>query len=167
VLAEINVSLNQLDRKANDKDENPSRLCNDSQSAKLSPMIFEKRGIDANKKVNGCKRQLLVDTDGRIWFAHVHAANEPDVVVALSLSVDILCQNERLQKICGDQAYNGIFASKMKEFNIRFEKGFIPVAKRWVFERSLHGPIFSEELSKTMNIRYLLRLHGFFLPTFN
>lgn len=52
-------------------------------------MAFENRGTDANKKVNagppgGRKRQLLVDTDGRIWFAHVHAANESDGSAALT-----------------------------------------------------------------------------------
>lgn len=98
VLAKINVSLNQLDRKASNKNENPSIFCIDSQSVKLSPLISEKRGIDANKKVNGRKRQLLVDTDGRIWFAHVHAANEPDGLAALCLSGDILCQKMTVLK---------------------------------------------------------------------
>lgn len=41
-------------------------------------MIFENRGTDANKKVNGRKRQLLVDTGARIWFAHGHAGNQHD-----------------------------------------------------------------------------------------
>lgn len=76
-------------------------------------MIFEKRGLDANKKVNagppgGRKRQLLADTDGRIWHAHVQAANEPDGVTALSLSAEILCQNERLEKIYGNQAASAV-----------------------------------------------------------
>ena len=152
LFAEINVSLNQLDRKANGKDENPSIFCIDSQSVKLSPMISEKRGIE----VNGRKRQLLVDADGRIWFVHVHAANEPDGAASSSLSADILCQNERLKKIYGDQAYNGGFARKMKEFNIAFEKasrpesirGFIPVAKRWVVERSIAWTNFFRRIVK-------------------
>ena len=49
-------------------------------------------------KNSGRKRQLLVDTDGRIWFAHVCVANEPDGLAALCLSGDILCQNDRLKK---------------------------------------------------------------------
>ena len=156
VLAEINVFLNQLDRMANKKDRNPSAFCIDSQSVKLSPMVFEKRGLDANKKVNGRKGQLLVDTDGRIWFVHVHAANEADGNAALNFSADILCQNERLEKIYGDQAYNGVFARKMKEFNIKFEKasrpesakGFVPVAKRWVVERSIAWTNFFRRIVK-------------------
>jgi hypothetical protein len=108
ILAEINCFLNQLDRKRENKNENPSSFCIDSQSVKLSPMIFENRGMDAHKKVNGRKRQLLVDTGGRIWFAHVHAANEPDGTAALGLSADILCQNQCLQKIYGDQAASAV-----------------------------------------------------------
>ncbi len=71
--------------------------------------------------------------------------NEPDGAASLSLSADILCQNERLKKIYLYQAYNRFFARKMKEFNITFEKasrpesmrGFIRVANRWVVEPSI------------------------------
>jgi hypothetical protein len=34
--------------------------------------------------------------------------NEPDGVAALNLSAEILCQNERLGKICRDQAASAI-----------------------------------------------------------
>ncbi len=156
VIAKINIFLNQFDRKMNNKDKNPSAFCIDSQSVKLSPMIFENRGLDVHKKVNGRKRQLLVDTDGRIWFAHVHAANEPDGHAALNFSADILCQDQRLAKVYGDQAYNGIFARKMNEFNIQFEKasrpesakGFVPLAKRWVVERSISWTNFFRRIVK-------------------
>jgi transposase len=156
VIEQINSSLNKMDRENSQKDKNPSIFCIDSQSVKLSPMIFENRGIDANKKVNGRKRQLLVDTGGRIWFAHVHAACEPDGAAALSFSADILCQDARLQKICGDQAYNGVFARKMREFGIEFEKasrpesikGFVPVAKRWVVERTIAWTNFFRRIVK-------------------
>jgi transposase len=131
--SEINCLLNQVDRKREDKDENPSSFCIDSQSVKLSPMIFENRGTDANKTVNERKRQLLVDTGGRIWFAHVHATNQHDGPAALNLSADILCQNERLQKIYGDQAYNGVFARKMKAFRIRFERHLVQSRPKALF----------------------------------
>ncbi|KAA6438754.1 transposase [Dyadobacter flavalbus] len=119
-------------------------------------MVFENRGTDANKKVNRRKRQLLVDTGGRIWFAHVHAGNLHDGPAALSLSADIFCQNQRLKKIYGDQAYNGVFARKMKEFEIEFKmasrpesaKGFVPVAKRWVVERTISWTNFFRRIVK-------------------
>jgi hypothetical protein len=35
-------------------------------------MIFEDKGIDGNKKINGRKRQVMVDTGGLIWACNVH-----------------------------------------------------------------------------------------------
>ena len=61
----INIALNQADRQREGRDVNPSVLCIDSQSrsadaVKLAPFLQEVRGLDANKRVNGRKRQLLV-----------------------------------------------------------------------------------------------------------
>lgn len=138
------------------RDMNPSILCIDSQSVKLSPMICEVRGTDANKKVNGRKRQVLVDSEGRICFVHVHAANQADGPASLSLMADIICQDERLVKIYGDQAYNGVFADEIKKHGIDFEKasrpesatGFVPVAKRWVVERTFAWTNFFRRIVK-------------------
>ena len=65
-LVQMNDQLNKLDRIQCDRFATPSLMCVDSQSVKLSPMIYEDRGIDNNKKVNGRKRQLLVDTGGKL-----------------------------------------------------------------------------------------------------
>lgn len=62
----INLALNQLDRQREGRQANPSALCIYSQSVKLAPFIGEYRGLDANKRVNGRKRQLVVDTQGRL-----------------------------------------------------------------------------------------------------
>lgn len=145
ILLNINNALNKSDRKNQGRDEHPSIFSIDSQSVKLSPMICENRGLDANKKVNGRKRQLLVDSGGRLWFARVHAANIHDGAAALGFMPDIICQNERLVKIYGDQAYAGVFAAEIEKHKIKFEKaakpestkGFVPVAKRWVVERTI------------------------------
>jgi transposase len=74
----VNRAVNQLDRKNEGREEFPSAFCVDSHSVKLAPMICEYRGLDGYKLVNGRKRQLLVDTGGRLWAAEVHAANEGD-----------------------------------------------------------------------------------------
>ncbi|QKZ14721.1 IS5 family transposase [Spirosoma sp. KUDC1026] len=142
----INMALNQLDRKQVGKKPFPSVLCIDSQSVKLAPMIWENRGIDANKRVNGRKRQFVVDTQGRLWLADVHSANQADGPSAVSLVGDLLWQvGERLEKVYGDQSYNGVFAQELAKWSIDFEKasrpestlGFVPVAKRWVVERTI------------------------------
>jgi len=142
----INVALNQLDRKRVKKEVYPSALCIDTQSVKLSPMICEYRGIDAHKRVNGRKRQLVVDTQGRLWIAAVHAADRADGPAAVSLISQMLWRaGERLEKVYGDQSYNGVFAKALAGWSIDFEKasrpesvrGFVPVAKRWVVERTI------------------------------
>lgn len=142
----INLALNQLDRKQVAREGFPSVLCIDTQSIKLNPLIGEHRGTDANKRVNGRKRQLVVDTQGRLWVAAVHPANEADGPAAVGLIGDILWRaGERLEKIYGDQSYNGVFAKALAEWSIDFEKasrpesaqGFVPVAKRWVVERTI------------------------------
>ncbi|WAC13109.1 hypothetical protein [Dyadobacter pollutisoli] len=52
LLEKINQALSELDRKFEAREEWLSILSIDSQSVKLSSMIYENRGIDANKKVN-------------------------------------------------------------------------------------------------------------------
>lgn len=110
---------------------------------KLAPVICEFRGVDGNKRVNGRKRQFIVDTQGRLWAADVHAANEDDRPVGVEVIEAILWgAGERLEKIYGDQSYNGIFKKALANWSIDFEKasrsdsekGFVPVAKRWVVE---------------------------------
>ncbi len=54
-LAEINLALNQLERGILGRNPLPSLALVDSQSIKLAPMIYEHRGVDGNKKVNGRK----------------------------------------------------------------------------------------------------------------
>ncbi len=69
-------------------------------------MIHHDRGIDANKKVNGRKRQVIVDTGGRLGHVYVHAAGIADGYRGLGLSEDIFDRKKRLKKVFGDQAYN-------------------------------------------------------------
>jgi transposase len=139
----INAALNQLDRQQADREPLPSATSIDTQSVKLAPMIGELRGLDANKKINGRKRTFVVDTQGRLWVAHVDAANRADGSLGEALVIAILWRvGERLEKVFGDQAYNGVFAKELARWSIDFEKasrpesaqGFVPLANRWVVE---------------------------------
>lgn len=155
-LEQINLHLNKEDRKQVGREAEPSVLCIDSQSVKLHALAGEYRGLDAYKRVNGRKRQLVVDTEGRLWLACVHRADEADGKAALTLVVEIALLSERLEKVYGDQAYNGVFADALKEWSICFEKasrpesarGFVPVAKRWVVERSIAWTNFFRRIVK-------------------
>lgn len=156
VFEEMNELMNKRDRQRDNREAYPSVMCIDSQSVKLSPMIYEDRGIDPNKKVNGRKRQIMVDTGGRIWHVHVHAAGIADGYGGLGLSDDIFDRKKRLKKVFGDQAYNGVFADRMEAMGLTYQKaskpestkGFVPVKGRWVVERSIAWTNFFRRLTK-------------------
>ncbi len=157
----ISLEFTRQDRKREGRAEEPEILSVDSQSVKLAPMISEDRGLDPNKRVNGRKRQFLVDSGGRLWVVRVHAANDADGPAAIPL-IDEIVQDgvgyigERLKKVYGDQAYNGVFAAELSQWGIGFEKaarpesarGFVPVAKRWVVERTIAWTNFFRRLVK-------------------
>lgn len=136
------------------------RLCvvlTDSQSIKIAPMIYEDKGVDGNKKINGRKRQLLVDTQGLIWAVFVHAANLSDSVMGCHLLSKAKGNLNRLEKILVDAGYRGLFTDLASEYlHVKAEisskppteKGFVPVAKRWVNERTFGWFNFFRRLSK-------------------
>ena len=94
----LNFTLNYLARQATGKEPTPSMCCVDSQSVKLAPMIKEERGLDANKKINGRKRQALTDTTGLIWAVFVHAANGHDSIMGAELLERTMGYFDRLTK---------------------------------------------------------------------
>lgn len=101
-------------------------------------MIYEDRGIDGNKKVNGRKRQILVDVLGRLYQCHVHGANLHDSPEGVNLLEDTNNCYDRLEKIMADKTYRGTFAQAVEQAEIIFEvpdrsdntKGFLVEAKR-------------------------------------
>lgn len=149
LLVRMNQVLNEQDRKAQGREANPSLLCVDSQSIKLNPMIAADRGIDGNKKVNGRKRQFLVDSNGRIHGVCAHAANIADgkgaVVLLDTLNHLYAAAGGRLSTIMGDTAYNAIFAQAVTDNGVSYQaaarpessRGFVPIATRWVVERTI------------------------------
>ena len=82
VWARLNEVLNRADRLAANRAATPSLVCVDSQSIKLAPRIFEHRGTDGGKCVNGRKRQIVTDVEGCIFACYVHAANGHDGTAA-------------------------------------------------------------------------------------
>ncbi|RSK23802.1 IS5 family transposase [Hymenobacter metallilatus] len=140
----LNTVVNALDRVAHGREPTPALACVDSQSVKLAPRIYEHRGLDAHKLVNGRKRQLLVDSGGRIWAAHVHAAHRHDSTGALALLPQRPWWARRLQLVLTDAAYRGRFAQHLlglglvQQISSRppTQRGFVPLARRWVVERT-------------------------------
>lgn len=156
-LAMINTALNQLERERQGKDDTPSLTCVDSQSTKLAPMIGADRGKDGNKLVNGRKRQVMVDTLGLVWAVYVHAANESDSKAGCNLLPFAKKYLPRLIKILIDSGYKETFIQEVKavldieaEVTSRPEtiKGFVPLAKRWVSERTFGWFNYFRRLTK-------------------
>ncbi len=161
----LNSRLNQRERKSQNKEPTPSLVCIDSQSIKVSCFISEDKGIDGNKKINGRKRHILVDTLGLVWAVVVHAANIHDGQKAHLLVEHILGYLPRMEKILVDQAYRKTFYDWVKNniqgLDVEFSskppsaKGFVPVKWRWVNERSFGWLNFfrrhSKDYEKTAN----------------
>jgi putative transposase len=156
-LLKMNIGLNMIRRIKAGKDPNPSLVCADSQSIKAAPMLDQDRGIDGNKKVNGRKRQVLVDTLGLVWGVLVHSANGSDSLFGGTMMIELKDILTRVQKVLVDQAYEGEFMRVCQEhLGLKAEisskppsaKGFVPVKWRWVSERTFGWFNFFRRLSK-------------------
>jgi transposase len=122
----------------------PALACVDSQRIKLAPRIYEHRSLNAHKLVNGRKRQILTDSGGRIWDAHVHAARRHDSTGALALLPHRPWWAHRLHFVLPDAAYRRRFAQHLlglglvQQISSRppTQRGFVLLAQRWVVERT-------------------------------
>jgi transposase len=94
--------------------------------------------------VNGRKRQIVSDVQGRIFACRVHAANGHDGVEALPLLPVRPAWGMRLLTVVTDKGYRGRFARHITSPGLRHQigsrpptaRGFVPVAKRGVVERT-------------------------------
>lgn len=156
-LIKLNIGLNMLRRIKAGRDPDPSLVCVDSQSVKAAPMINQERGIDNHKRVNGRKRQTLVDTMGLVWGVLVHAANGSDSIFGAVLMIELKGVLKRVKKVLVDQGYQKEFMRVTEEqFGVKAEvsskppsaQGFVPVKWRWVSERTFGWFNFFRRLSK-------------------
>jgi putative transposase len=154
--SQINAYLVTLDRQIQGKEDTPTLVCIDSQSVKVPQFIKQEVGIDGNKKINGRKRHAIVDTLGNIFCVVVHAANHFDGIKGRSVW-DFFTQTvTTVKKVLADAGYKGLFTAHVQEQGYEIEiaarppteRGFVPVKKRWVVERTFSWFNFFRRLDK-------------------
>ena len=142
----VNEVLVEQERERVGRNPQPSAAIIDSQSSKTTESGGE-RGYDAGKKVNGRKRQVLVDTCGNLLGVVVHAANLSDTAGAQRLFEQLprLIQ-QQLRLIWADSGYKQGFIDWLDHHHQivlevvkppQGQKGFVVQPRRWVVERTL------------------------------
>ena len=155
VFAEVLSVIHARTRLAAGREASPSAAAIDSQSVKCAR--GEHRGIDGNKRVNGRKRHIAVDTTGLLMAVVVTAANVADVVAARRVIERLRHRFPRLRRIFADSGYQGEFiawVAALTHWVVEITHraagvvGFQVLPKRWVVERSFAWLNGSRRLSK-------------------
>lgn len=156
----IHDALRAAARRAVGRHKHPTAGCLDSQSVRTTETAAAPtRGNDANKRVKGRKRHVLVDTTGLLLSVAVTPANVQDKAGALLALDGRGGGGKKLRRIWADGAYrtqHGHLASWMERHRVTLatverpagQRGFQVLPRRWVVERTFGWLGQSRRLSK-------------------
>ena len=140
----INDVLTMAARRREGRDAEPTAGVLDSQSVKTTASRGPK-GYDAGKKVSGRKRHIVTDTLGFLLSCIVHEADIQDRDGAAVTLDEVLDRFPSLKHFFAHGGYRGdrvagFVEQKQRSLEIVKRpddaKGFVVVARRWVFERT-------------------------------
>ncbi|MGW2710949.1 IS5 family transposase [Streptomyces sp. NPDC001356] len=146
LVTELHDRLREAVRAGEGRSAEPSAQVVDSQSVKADATVtFGSRGFDAGKKIRGRKRHLLTDTLGLLLAVLVTPASVTDRDGARSLLPAAAGRFRRLARVWADGGYTGHLTDwtsrhlgLVLDIVRRSEdvRGFQPLPRRWVVERS-------------------------------
>lgn len=131
------------DREQAGREASPSAAIIDSQTIKAPQ--GKTRGYDANKKIVGRKRHIVVDTDGRLLMVHLTSADISDSAGAQAILEAIRKRWPWVKHLLADGAYDRLklmdkaaYLDFVDEIIRRSDnqKGFEMLPRRWVVKRS-------------------------------
>lgn len=143
----INNELRGQVRTSEGRTVEPTAGVIDSQSVKGAQTVTaDTRGYDAGKKINGRKRFVVVDTLGMLLCVLVVPASVQDRDGARRLLLDHYFDNPTVRHVFADGGFAGKlvdWAATILKTTVEIvrkkqgQKGFDPLPKRWVVERTL------------------------------
>ncbi|MDG9709415.1 IS5 family transposase [Streptomyces sp. DH10] len=141
---QVHDLLRDKTRRAHGRSAEPTAAVVDAQSVKTSANVAEtSQGIDAGKKIKGRKRHLITDTLGLVLAVLVTAANVHDTTGGKLLLDDLAASHPGVTKVWADGGYQNSIFNHGAALGIDVEvvqrpraKGFEPLPKRWVIERT-------------------------------